>query len=693
MWETKKESESRVDYGITPDLDLFALGEKKSKNHEITLSHLRPNTLYYYKVRNGTSAKEGTFFTGIPQDTPFRFAVYGDSRSNPGMHQKIAQGVLAQNPDFILHVGDIVPDGSKPNKWKGHFFNPLSEVISHIPIFPSFGNHEKGSEFYFRYFSLPQGSWVGKSGFSERKGRHNESWYSFDYGNSHFVALDSNSEYKRGSKQYRWLRRDLRKSKAKWKFVFFHHPPYNSGSHKSLLPLRDALTPLFRRYGVDMVFSGHAHTYERTYPIKACVKPKSHPIVYVVTGGGGAKLHKITPGLWTANSALKHHFCLIEISGDELTFRTLNEHHQIVDTFSINKSNGRYKVREMWNGNVRIVNALPHEHIEFERRMPDKIKPPELGFVSSQGVKNKRAYVKLKNLFPGQIQIEIIWGDVHNWQIEPAKKSLNLKKGKTVKVPFTFSTQKIYPIPTFTVKYKTKFGEGEIQGKPIKVAIRKELKCKYESQTPKLDGKLKEKFWRKVVGWESRRKTQVGGLHRGFLKEKGDTADIANGFVKANWRELALIKTNVRVVYGDDAIYFAIVCYDNSTDELYAKSKKRDSLHPNDDILAIFIAPSKKSVYQFALNCKGVQSDTKDGNKRWNSRWKTAIHLNPKSWTVEVAIPYGVFDLIGPPRAGERWGVNFQRYVRKKTEKSEWIPTFGKPFAAETLGALIIDKD
>ena len=624
MWETKEESESRVDYGITPDLDLFALDEKKGDSHEITLSQLKPNTLYYYRVSGGISTKKGTFFTGSDYDAFFRFAVYGDSRSNPDIHKKLAQGILAQNPDLILHVGDMVSDGSRKDKWGKQFFKPLSDVIAHIPIFPCFGNHEKKSEFYFRYFSLPG----------------NESWYSFDYGNSHFIALDSNSEYRRGSKQYRWLRRDLRKSRARWKFVFFHHPPYNSGAHKSLLPLRDALTPLFRKYGVDMVFSGHAHTYERTYPIKALVKPKSHPITYIVTGGGGAKLHKITPGLWTANSALEHHFCLVEISGDELTFTTLDEHHQILDTFSINKSQGRYKVREMRNGKPRIVDVIPHEHIEFERRMPGRIKPPELGLFPSEEIKSKRADIKLKNLFPGQIQIEIIWGDVHNWQIEPAKKSLNLKRGKTVKIPFTFSTQKIYPIPTFAVRYKTEFGEGEIQGKPIKVAIRKELKCKYVSQTPKLDGKLKEKFWH--------------------------TADIAGDFVKADWRELALAKTTVRAVYGEDEIYLAIVCYDDSMDELYAKSKKRDNLHPDDDILSIFIAPQKESVYQFAFNCKNIQSDARDRKKRWNGRWKTAIHVSKGKWTAEVAIPYGVFDLTGPPQAGDRWGVNFQRYVRKK---------------------------
>ena len=123
------------------------------------------------------------------------------------------------------------------------------------------------------------------------------------------------------------------------------------------------------------------------------------------------------------------------------------------------------------------------------------------------------------------------------------------------------------------------------------------------------------------------------------------------------------------------------------------KSKKRDSLHPDDDKLAILVTPQKNSVYQFALNCKGIQSDTKDGNKGWNGKWKRAIHVGKNNWTAEVAIPYGVFDLTEPPQTGERWGVNFQRYVRKKTEKSEWNPTFGQPVAAKTLGALIINKD
>ena len=271
MWETTFSKKSRVDYGITEDCDLFVENAKEVKLHEVTLRPLRSNTRYYYKISCDFTTKTGSFKTAPNHNIPFKFAVYGDSRNDSDIHRKVAENILKVNPDLILHVGDLVNDGRKYYQWESQFFEPLHDVIDHIPIFTALGNHEKNAQNYFDLISLP----------------NNESWYSFNYSNCHFVILDTNKNYRKGSNQYKWLRNDLGSADTTWKFVFFHHPPYSVGRHGSNTKVRSILIPLFRRYGVDIVFSGHDHTYQCSCPINSAFNPNDAAVTYVVSGGGG----------------------------------------------------------------------------------------------------------------------------------------------------------------------------------------------------------------------------------------------------------------------------------------------------------------------------------------------------------------------------------------------------------------------
>jgi 3',5'-cyclic AMP phosphodiesterase CpdA len=109
-----------------------------------------------------------------------------------------------------------------------------------------------------------------------------EGYYSFDWGPVHVVTLDTNSDYDPGSKQYQFLKRDLASTSRPFKVFFSHHPAYSSGSHGSTKKMQDYLQPLFEENGVQLVFAGHDHTYERTI---------INGITYVVSGGGGAPLY------------------------------------------------------------------------------------------------------------------------------------------------------------------------------------------------------------------------------------------------------------------------------------------------------------------------------------------------------------------------------------------------------------------
>ncbi len=647
MWETMESTSSRIDYGITRDYDLFVEDGTQVEIHEIILQPLQPDTLYYYKITCDFTSKSSFFRTSPSNDTPFRFVAYGDSRSHPDDHSQAAQSIAAVNPNFIIHVGDMVKNGDKYNQWEEQFFEPLEYIIDHIPIFPCLGNHERNSDNYYNLFSLP----------------NNEAWYSFDYGNSHFVALDSNKPTKSGTKQYEWLENDLKQSQAQWKFVFFHHPPYSSGTHKSDISVRRAWTPLFHKYGVDMVFSGHDHLYERSYPIASGFKANENPVTYIVTGGGGAELHEIKEeNLWTASITKIYNFSLIEVFREKLVFTALDAKGNVLDTFNIQKKLGRYD-------DAYLAAAIPYEQIELKRTFANNVKPPNLGFIRDVDISGERASVTVKNVFPDAIDVTVTWDDSNNWRIKPPSRGVTIAKDANVRIPFKFTNTRrnIYPIPAFTVLYETQFGTGKTSGKPIKVGRRKQLRCAYVLREPKLDGKLKEIYWNP--------------------DKKG------TNFIKSDGQDIATAKTTVQSVCGDNAIYFALVCYDDEPEELYAKAKRRDNFNTNDDAAVIYIAPKGKirPVYQFAFNYKGVKYDAKNGYSRWSARWKVAVSTNKNGWTAEVAIPYGVLELWGPPQAGERWGINFHRNMREKTERSEWSPTLDAPLTAKMLGVLIIE--
>jgi 3',5'-cyclic AMP phosphodiesterase CpdA len=210
----------------------------------------------------------------------------------------------------------------------------------------SIGNHDlltDGGAPYFNNFYLPRNDWDGR-----------EHYYSFDYGNAHFVALNTQDYTGVSSNQRRWLIRDLERSAQPWKFVFFHTPPYTAGfldEGNGRIPLdtasiRENLVPLFELYGVDIVFSGHSHSYERTFPIlqNQVIDQAQEPRynnpggpIYIITGGGGASLLGLDASPLNAVELSAHHIVEISISGQRLLGRAIEPPGTIIDEFSIDR--------------------------------------------------------------------------------------------------------------------------------------------------------------------------------------------------------------------------------------------------------------------------------------------------------------------------------------------------------------------
>ncbi len=330
-WRTSTANDSVIDYGTTPAYGSQVSDPSPTTNHALTLTGLQPDTLYYYRVRSGgTTLAEATCRTARPAANPhFSFAVLGDSGCNCTAQFDVANQLAAINPDLILHVGDV--DQLDQGDYDAIFFTPYRTLAQSIPFYPTLGNHDAINEaLYLDAFYLPRNNPA-----------NSERYYSFDYANAHFVALNALEDYTPGTPQYSWLLNDLASTSQFWKFVYIHYPPYSSGGGGSVLDVRNALSPLFEQYNVDIVFSGHDHHYERTIPIRDYY-PNNRGVVYIVSGGGGyplSPLGELNP--WTVIAREEYHALKVTINDHVLTLQALSPYPslgRLLDATTIDRS-------------------------------------------------------------------------------------------------------------------------------------------------------------------------------------------------------------------------------------------------------------------------------------------------------------------------------------------------------------------
>jgi calcineurin-like phosphoesterase family protein len=279
------------------------------------LTGLEPATTYCYEIAGWTAPVGFRTAPAAGTGARVRFLVFGDSG---GAYRDIVRREMDSVPfDLMLHAGDIAYERGSLAEFEATFFATYAGLIARFPIFPASGNHEYGTEAaapYRQVFALPENG--APSGV--------ERWFSFDWGDIHFVALDTEQV---GVEQSSWLERDLASTARAWKVVYMHKPPYSSGTHGSSLDVRDAFSPSFERYGVQLVVSGHDHDYERMKPIAG--------VTYVVSGGGGVGLRAVGSSEFTAYSQSVLHFLHAEQEGDTLLLRAIDTAGTIIDSIRI----------------------------------------------------------------------------------------------------------------------------------------------------------------------------------------------------------------------------------------------------------------------------------------------------------------------------------------------------------------------
>ena len=318
-WTTDFPATSRVELRM-PDGSRREVGDLLPKTrHQVVLTGCRPGETHAY--RTSVADSQWQVFTPRPaKPAPFRFAVFGDIGESSHSAQAVAGLLQRLKPEFAVALGDLAYPAGHERLLSERFFGPLSAYSRSHVVWHVFGNHDVATE---KGRPLERASVGPDNGPPALPADRS---YSFDYGEAHFTVVDSNLHVDQTRDIIApWLERDLAASKARWKFVMLHHPPYSSGQHGGSQKVERRLVPIIARHGVDAVFAGHDHDYERFAPKTG--------VTYVVSGTGGAGLYRFrseTEGS-LARTDDHHGLTLVEVDGDRATLKFIEEDGRILD--------------------------------------------------------------------------------------------------------------------------------------------------------------------------------------------------------------------------------------------------------------------------------------------------------------------------------------------------------------------------
>jgi hypothetical protein len=354
--------------------------------YEARLTGLEPGTRYFYVVLDGDhplTKPDATYSFVTPPPVgaikPIRFWALGDSgtgrQPQADVHNAMLAMIKRENKplDFWLHLGDMAYGTGRDVEFQSRFFESYAPTLASSVCWPTMGNHEgsisRGSTgigpYYDAYVVPTRGEAGGLASGTE-------AYYSFDWGNIHFVCLDSHDlERKPSAAMAKWLKADLEKTKADWVIAFWHHPPYTKGSHDSdkerdLTEMREYIMPLIDSGGVDMVLTGHSHIYERSMLIDGAYATPTvaenvvlddgdgdpqgdgpyrksqgiHPhegTVQIVAGHGGANVSRKGTIPFMRKTIVEHGSVVIDIYGDTLSATMINANGTTRDAFTLVK--------------------------------------------------------------------------------------------------------------------------------------------------------------------------------------------------------------------------------------------------------------------------------------------------------------------------------------------------------------------
>lgn len=415
-WRTDVPTDSKVIFGTSLGNQTLSVEDTILKiDHFINLNGLSPATFYYYSIGTSTAVLAGNLdsyrFKTAPTNgtvAPYRIWALGDfGRANQGQQEVLGSFLNYTNgahTDFMIFLGDNAYNDGTQQEYQDKCFNIYDSIMPYIPVFSTPGNHDYNSVNrldtptqhsgpYYDIFNNPMNAEAG--GVAS----NTEVYYSFDYGNIHFISLNSEAQAwtaSSTSQMFNWLHQDLQANTKEWVICYFHQPPYSKGSHDSdnagellMLSMRQQALPILEQYGVDLVLCGHSHAYERSklikghYDFSATYNNATHAIstasgnynqgqhyikylngrnegtVYVVCGNGGSSGGgSLNHPVMIANDGGLDAFgsLLIEVNGNRLDCNYLKSTGVVYDKFTIVKPDGSSPVVDSAAGGI-ILNA------------------------------------------------------------------------------------------------------------------------------------------------------------------------------------------------------------------------------------------------------------------------------------------------------------------------------------------------
>ena len=352
-WNPGSTGDSTVEYGQTASYGSTVHNPVVSSFHHVELTGLAPGTEYHYRISSsdGTVGNDETFTVPASGPASFTFAVFGDSRGVPGdstsfhqRHKAQCDHMATKKPAFVLHLGDMVNEGSVENDWV-EFFNAEQNLSKSTVIMPILGNHEvqpSGQSYYYYFDLYAQRAAVPNNGMPGGGPRT----YSFDYANTHHVVVSS---YQVNKTQERdWIEADLAAAAAdpniEWIFAHMHKAVYTSGPVSAIdTEGQNLWVPLFERYGVDIVFGAHWHFYERSYPLKeSLIVSPEEGVLYVTSALAGGPFNCQEAGS-PYTSLFETYYCdktaalYVTIDNGMLRGELVTVDDELVDTFTLYK--------------------------------------------------------------------------------------------------------------------------------------------------------------------------------------------------------------------------------------------------------------------------------------------------------------------------------------------------------------------
>jgi len=328
--------------------------------HSAVFDSLQPGRQYVYRVGDGFNWSEwNQFRTAEAGVAPLSFIYVGDAQNDiySLWSRLIRQGFMeAGKPHFLIHAGDLINRAERDAEW-GEWHRAAGWINRSVVSFPVPGNHEYGrmvgnsktiTANWRPQFTLPEN---GVKGLEETN-------YYVDVQGVRMVALDSNRMQK---EQAEWLDGLLSKNPNRWTILTFHHPIYSTAKGRDNKELRETWQPVFDKHRVDLVLTGHDHSYGRTNLVTGAGARRGKAGTVYVVSVSGPKMYNVAPRPEMARMAEDTQLCqIIRIDGDRLSFEARTARGALYDAFDLIKVRGRAN---------RLVSKAP--------RTPERRKAPE----------------------------------------------------------------------------------------------------------------------------------------------------------------------------------------------------------------------------------------------------------------------------------------------------------------------------